>query len=76
MCVLNPVTIIGSTQCQLNIIKFLELCQLMIFDQVIFSICSSGSMYGRPLLIARIAVAELIDTLSENDFFNLIWVGT
>ena len=32
-------------------------------------------MYGRPLLIARIAVAELIDTLSENDFFNLIWVG-
>jgi hypothetical protein len=33
-------------------------------------------MFGRPLLIARIAVAELIDTLSENDFFNLIWVGT
>ena len=33
-------------------------------------------MYGRPLLIARIAVAELIDTLSENDFFNLIWVST
>ncbi len=40
------------------------------------SFCSSGSMYGRPLLIARIAVAELIDTLSENDFFNLIWVST
>lgn len=32
-------------------------------------------MYGRPLLIARLAVAELIDTFSENDFFNLIWVG-
>lgn len=33
-------------------------------------------MYGRPLLIARLAVAELIDTFSENDFFNIIWVGT
>ena len=32
-------------------------------------------MYGRPMLIARLAVSELIDTLSENDFFNIIWVG-
>lgn len=33
-------------------------------------------MNKRTLIIAIEAVSELIDTLSENDFFNLIWVGT
>ena len=45
------------------------------YPQVFLFSCSSGSMYGRPLLIARLAVSELIDTFSENDFFNVIWVG-
>ncbi|XP_028401275.1 voltage-dependent calcium channel subunit alpha-2/delta-2-like [Dendronephthya gigantea] len=40
---------------------------------VVIIVDSSGSMYGRPLLIARLAVSELIDTFSENDFFNVIW---
>ena len=26
-------------------------------------------------MIARLAVGELIDTLSDNDFFNVIWVS-
>ena len=33
-------------------------------------------MYGRGLNIAIQAASELIETLSENDFFNLFWVGS
>ncbi|XP_046851825.1 voltage-dependent calcium channel subunit alpha-2/delta-3-like [Xenia sp. Carnegie-2017] len=40
---------------------------------VVIVIDGSGSMYGRGLNIAIQAASELIETLSENDFFNLFW---
>ncbi|XP_046852879.1 voltage-dependent calcium channel subunit alpha-2/delta-3-like [Xenia sp. Carnegie-2017] len=40
---------------------------------VVILVDGSGSMNKITLIIAIEAVSELIDTLSENDFFNLIW---
>ena len=36
---------------------------------------ASGSMHGVPMRIAQLAAQAMIDTLDDNDFFNIIYVS-
>ena len=42
---------------------------------IVIIIDLSGSMVGQKIAIAKIATAALIDSLDENDFFNVIAVS-
>ncbi|XP_028401056.1 voltage-dependent calcium channel subunit alpha-2/delta-2-like [Dendronephthya gigantea] len=43
---------------------------------MVILIDSSGSMVGKNSVIGRLAVSNLIDTLSNNDFFNVLYFNT
>ena len=42
---------------------------------VIILIDASGSMHGVPMRIAKLSAQNLIDTLGDNDFFNVVYVS-
>jgi len=42
---------------------------------VVILLDSSGSMRGVPMNLAKLSAKTLIDTLGEDDYFNVIWVS-
>ena len=41
---------------------------------IVILLDASGSMTGQRMEIAKATVEKILDTLSDDDFFNIIWV--
>ncbi len=42
---------------------------------IVILLDASGSMTGQRMEIAKATVEKILDTLSDDDFFNIIWVS-
>ena len=42
---------------------------------IVILLDASGSMTGQRMEIAKATVEKILDTLSDDDFFNIIWVN-